>query len=191
MTKKEWLTSFFVAVGVAAMTVGLSVLPTAWAEQTPEVKPVPALPSAKLTIPSINAQVSAMATPAPGQPVQVKLGITSPPGSQLGQVPVTVTVLSTTMYPMSRSMPMPKQVVQLSQTVSVDSYGNGTANVELPLKWANAEIKEKSDKDTFKLNEQTTTYQMVLSSTLGGKAAPETIQTVPGENKTGNQQNTK
>lgn len=189
MHRQDWLTACVVAVGVAMVTVALMAPPSCWAEQAKLVA-VPALPSTQLTIPSINAQVTAAATPAPGQPVKVALTLKSPSGSGLQQVPVTITVLGTNISIMSRSMPKAEQVAQVTASVPVNWDGSGTALVDLPLTWAAppppqaiAPVKQEATADSKdakpKLElQQVISYQMALSSTLGGQAAPTALQII-------------
>jgi hypothetical protein len=181
MTKQEWLTALIVAVGVAVLTMGVTAPPVCWAEPT-AAPAVPELPPVGLTIPSISARVSASATPAPGQPVQVLLTLTSPSGSDLTRVPVTVTVLSTTMDPDAREMPKPVQVTKVDTAVPVGPDGNGSTVVDLPLTWAvpapppAPETADSKDAKRVLRLQRVTSYQMVLSSTLGSQAAPADLQ---------------
>jgi len=187
MTKQEWLTALIVAVGVAVLTMGVTAPPVCWAEPT-AAPVVPELPPTELTIPSISARVSASATPAPGQPVKVMLALTSPSGSDLTRVPVTVTVLSTTMDPDAREMPKPVQVTKVDTDVPVGPDGNGSTVVDLPLTWAipapppAPETADSKDAKRVLRLQRVTSYQMVLSSTLGGKAAPADLQALDRSN---------
>jgi len=182
MSKQEWLTACIAAVFVAALTVMVTVPPMCWAEGKTLVA-VPALPSTGLTIPSIDAQISASATPVPGLPVKVLLALSSPPGTDLAMVPVTMTVQKTTMNPMARSMPAPDQLTQIETYIPVGSDGKGVAVVELPLVWAQpapkpaAEPAKDGKPQQLQLMPTVTNYWMVLSSSLGGKSAPAEVQT--------------
>jgi hypothetical protein len=165
MKKQEWLIAGLVAVTVAVMTGAFIAPPMLWADDAVQVK-IPALPSAGLDIPALKAKVTATTTSTPGQPVQVALKVTAPAGNDTIQVPVTVIVEKTSMYPMSRSLPMPTILIQASTTVTVDSGGTGSAVVSLPLTWADAAPTSQANTgaQTPALNGMVTTYNMVLTS---------------------------
>lgn len=233
MTRQDWLTACVVALFVAVLTMAVAAPPVCWAEpDTPAA--VPALPSVDLTLPSIHARVSALAIPAPGEPVEVTLAVTpiSSTGTPAGNgsdpaessaaeasavtlpglsgtvllqdifgesvlfrslfahltpvlyhVPVTVTVLKTEMNPMARSMPEPEQVMQLETSVPVNPGGAGSAIVPLPLTWAEPEkpavnVADGNNRQQVLRIGRTLSYQLVLSSLLGEKAAPSELRQV-------------
>ena len=178
MTKQEWLTAGIVAACVAVLTVGLIAPPTCWAGPA-RVFEVPALPSTQLSIPTIQAQVTATALPAPGQTVLATLSLTSPAGMSLTPVPVAISVLRTEMNPMARSMPRPQQVALVQTSVPVGADGKGSVAVALPLTWAlpaPAVTADTTNAKTTRILRSETSYQMVLSSPLAGIAAPSDIQ---------------
>jgi hypothetical protein len=173
-----------VAAVTAVLTAGLLLPPRLWAAVAPVE--VPALPSQALEIPDRHLLVTATATPDPGQPVQVALAVKSSRGRQTPSVPVTVTVMGTTMETFSRVMPAPKQVTKVDATVLVAPDGSGTATVTLPLVWAAPkkpaiarllEGKQAGEKNVA-VRQVTTSYFMVLSSPLGGKPAPAMLQVI-------------
>lgn len=174
MTKQDWLTACFTAVGVAAMTLAMTVLPMCWADETPLVE-IPALPSAQLMISAMDARVTASATPAPGSGVEVLLTVNSPSRANAVLVPVTITVNRTNLEPMSRSVPPSQQVARVYAVVLVGVDGNGSTSVQLPLKWA---VQAPQQANSAPDAQQVMSYQMVLSSPLGGQAAPDNLQTV-------------
>jgi len=186
MKKQDWITSSAVAL-VVALTMVITGPQMGVADSAAQIA-VPALPATSMKIPTINAEVSATATPDPGKGVIVKVALKSPSGTDLKEVPVTFTVLRTVSSLMMRSMPRPVQIAQVSATVPVGADGNGTADVALPLTWetpapvvpkgtpAEGQVKNKANEDLFKT---TVTYQMVLSSPqLGIKAAPGLLDSV-------------
>ena len=186
MKKQDWITSCAVAL-VVALTMVIVGPQMGVADSAAQIA-VPALPATSMKIPTINAEVSATATPDPGKGVIVKVALKSPPGTGVKEVPVTITVSRTVSSPMMRSMPRPVQIAQASATVPVGADGNGTADVALPLTWETpapvvpqeapvaGQVKNKANEDLFKT---TVTYQMVLSSPqLGIKAAPGLLDSV-------------
>lgn len=158
MSKQEWFITGLVAVAVATMTGALFALPAVWADDAAVT--VPALPPAQLEIPSLNAKVTATATPVPGNPVQVALVVSVPAGGNTLSVPVTVTVQSTTMSSEDRSITfIHTDLAKKSLSVSVDSGGEGKAVVDMPLTWATQDsIKQPSQFDG------SPTYELVLTS---------------------------
>jgi len=180
MTKQEWLTAGIVAACVAVLTVGLIAPPMCWAGPA-RVFEVPALPSTQLSIPTIHAQVAATATPAPGQTVLATLSLTSPAGMSLTPVPVAISVLRTEMNPMARSMPRPQQVAFVQTSVPVGTDGKGSVAVALPMTWAipaSAAAIDTTNAKSVRTLKSEISYQMVLSSPLGGKAAPFDLQSI-------------
>lgn len=173
MTRQDWLTAGVTAMMTAMVTVGLLAPPWCWADGAAPVK-IPTLPSTQLTIPSIQALVSATATAKPGEPAQVTLTVKMPAGASVTEVPVTVTVTKTENNLMSRSMPMPKVVAMVQATVPVGADGHGTATVALPAIWDTPAPTQVPVTQTPKtnLNATVVTYLMTLSSSLGGQAAP-------------------
>lgn len=177
MTRQDWLTACVVAIGMTALTVSLIAPPLCWADGEAKVV-VPALPATALTIPSINAEVTATAAFAAGRDVEVCLLVKAPSGTDLTQVPVTVAVQKTDMNVMSRSMPMPEEVAKVEATVPVGPDGTGSVMVKLPLVWAapppapkpvEKAVPYDAEMQKYTLVENATRFQMVLSSTLGGQ----------------------
>jgi hypothetical protein len=182
MTRRDWMTACMVALAVAALTAALMAPPIAWATDPPKPVAVPELPSTELTIQPISAKVTAVATPGKaGGPVQVVLTVKCPSGTKR-TVPVTVAVQSLTENPMSRMGPRPKDVTKVEAIVPVSFEGTGTATVALPLTWATPTTQAKPGTQAQASTPQpapamltTTTYMMVLSSSLGGQAAPAVV----------------
>jgi hypothetical protein len=99
------------------------------------------------------------------------------------RVPVTVTVLRTDMDMFARSMPLPEQVTQLETTVPIGPGGKGSVVVPLPLTWAEPEKTQAKTTGSqpvqpIVIPRRSISYQMVLSSPLGGKAAPSELRRV-------------
>ena len=181
MNKQDWLISSMITVLVAVMTIALMNPSIGWAGQETLVA-VPELPSTQLKMPSINAEVSASTVPEPGQGVKVTLDVKSTEGGKVAEVPVTITVLRTDINPMARSLPLPKQVTQVVSAVPVDSGGNGSVVVELPLIWAEKAtiaVTANNNLEQKPISQVETRYQMVLSSSLGGEAAPILLRLAP------------
>ena len=184
MTRQDWLTAFVIMAGVAAVTVGLIAPPVCRAANSGVIA-IPALPPSQLTIPTIKAKVMATATPEPGKSVKVKLALQSPWSVKVLTVPVTVTVLGTTMNLMSRVGPLPgdaKVVTKVTTSLLVGPNGCASTIVALPLTWAipTPPATSASGKPKPVLRSMmVTSYQMVLSSPLGGQAAPAGLQIVP------------
>jgi len=185
MSRRDWVAAGWVAMLVAMMTVAVLAPPVCWADEQ-QIARVPALPPTALTIPKINATVTATTTtPEPGKEVEVQLSVNAPAWTNLKEVPVELLVNSTTMSPMMRSIPSPKQIAQLQVMVPVNYDGKGTAQVELPLQW-DALTAAKKDPEALAKQEgkpvdfmkPVTTYQMALSSPMGGAAAPADLHTV-------------
>jgi hypothetical protein len=185
MKKHEWLTATVVAFAVAMAMATYIAPPALWADQA-SLAVIPALPPSYLTIPSIAAKVTAATAPDPGNPVAVTLTVTAPSGSEVRQVPVTVTVLRRTMNPMARVMPPAQQVAQVSATVTLSPEGTGTALVDLPFTWEATPTAKSTDTsgDTSQTApppewmKAVTKYSMTLSSTLNEQASPTTIDTL-------------
>lgn len=178
MSIQDWWIACLVAMGVAALTMVALTPPLCWAEQRAMIT-IPALPSTQLTIPTLQATVTANTTPMPGLGVQAMLNVRSPAETDLREVPVTVTVLRTVMNPMSRSMPRPQQVAQVAARVPVGLDGNGTTVVDLPLVWATptpAAVNPDGNSRRVVQTPVIDTFQLVLSSPLGGQTAPATLQ---------------
>ena len=137
MTKQDWLTACVVAGGVAALTVAIARPPMGWAVTPAPPAAVPALPSAALSIPSLGAKVTAAATPDPGQPIKVKLTVKAELASAGTRIPVSVSIFSTSpTAQMSRVFIPPTELSKVDTSIGVDSDGNGSAVVQLPIKWA-------------------------------------------------------
>jgi hypothetical protein len=179
MSKKEWMMAGLVAFAVATMTGTLIAPPLIWAGDTAVT--IPALPPAQLTIPGINAKVTATATSDPGKPVKVTLAATVPADGKTNAVPVTVIVEKTTMSPMMRSIPMPKVIAQASTSIAIDSGGTGSAVVDLPLTWASAQPAAASTSPTAdQVMAVRTTYSMTLSAGDGTVSGMQMIGNVQG-----------
>jgi hypothetical protein len=111
------------------------------------------------------------------------LALKMPSGATVLTVPVTVTVLGTSFESMGRvAMVQPaKQVAQVTASIPVDSNGEGSAVVKLPLRWvvpAPPPVAGSPNKPTtlsIATGGQMTSYQLVLSSSLGGKSAPSML----------------
>jgi len=98
-------------------------------------------------------------------------------------VPVTVTILRTDMNVMSRSMPEPEQVTRIETSVPVGPGGTGSVVLPLPLTWAQPEKPQVITPNVRNprpvlIMRRIVSYQMVLSSPLGGKAAPSELRRV-------------
>ncbi|MEI7834006.1 MAG: hypothetical protein WCJ56_12525 [bacterium] len=183
MKKQDWLTSCAVAL-VVALVIVIAGPQMGVADSAVQI-PVPALPSTSMMIPTINAEVTATATPVPGKRVIVNVALKSPSGAGRILVPVTITISRTESSPMMRSVPLPVQVAQVSAMVPVGVDGNGMASVALPLIWEipapvvpqgtsiDGQARIRQNQNSFK---STFVYQMALSSnSLGIKAAPAII----------------
>jgi hypothetical protein len=151
----------------AVLTAALLSQPLCWANEVKRVK-IPSLPSSRLTVPALKAQVAATATPQPGKDVQVKLAVTAPATAEGTDLPVTVTVLRAEWSGGERSEPEMSRVTERKATVHLGKGGTGSTAVPLPLQWAAPKTAKKGKAaETV----QNVTYELVLSSTVAGKTA--------------------
>jgi|GEM_PF-1192760 len=157
-------------------------------EVTLAVKPTTAAGSGPASVASRAAKAPAFSLPAPlgGLPLQSmfgEAGIFNTLFARLTpviyRVPVTVTVLKTDMNMMARSMPEPEQVMQLETSVPIGPGGAGAQVVTLPLTWAEQEKPAAgNNRQPASWPRRMISYQLMLSSPLGGKAAPSDLRRV-------------
>jgi hypothetical protein len=185
MKRQEWVTACLVAVGVAGMTVALTSMPYAWAEQKEPVT-TPLLPPTELTIPAVDAEVTSTATPEPGKDVKLDVTVTSA-AEGVKEVPVTVSLLQSDLKNLnivSLSMPQSQRIAQFDTKILLDADGKGATTVQLPVQWS---LLKNSKFPTINTGSKddgvqaATAYQVVLSSPLGGKAVTSDLMTVPSE----------
>ena len=179
MSRSEWTVSGIIALIVALVTMAVTTFPRAWAEGENVRVTIPSLPSTTLTIPEINAQISASTTRDVGKQVTITLKGTLPEKSTVKEIPVTITIFKTVENPMSRMGPRPQQIAQQSVNMVVSDNAQFIMNVNLPLYWAEPIVAEKKIvpenvnqvEQPISLTTTTTSYSMQLTSTLGGEAA--------------------
>ncbi|MDD4889023.1 MAG: hypothetical protein PHU85_03765 [Phycisphaerae bacterium] len=135
MRRNDWLAACVVAMIVAAVVVAAALPAISWATG-PATAGVPALPPTQLTIPTLQATVSAMAEREPGKPVKVKLSAVAPAARAGQHVPVTLSIISSTSSPMARSEPLPTQAFRTEVSLLIGPEGTASSTVDVPLTWA-------------------------------------------------------
>jgi hypothetical protein len=178
MNRRDWQAACIVAALTAGIVIAAGIPVATWAigqlgQTGPVVTGVPALPPAELNIPSLAAKVKATTSPQVGQPVRVRLDLTSTAEKSGAEVPVTVTVLSTTMSEMSRVMPRPEQLAQATTTLVIGADGTASGTVELPLTWVAPPVAappatQPGNRAAARTTRTVTTHRLVLSSPLVG-----------------------